>query len=86
MNCTVYSLLKTKRQIKKQTKRQIYIPLWTRMGYKESSEDGKTFTRCYTTALKFSDEFNVNSVFLYFPSYWSKKIDIFTSKMWRKKQ
>ena len=44
MNCIVYSLLKKKRQIKRQTKRQIDIPLWTHMGHKECSEDRKTFT------------------------------------------
>ena len=53
MNCTAYSLLKTKRQIKRQAKGQIDIPLWTHMGHKERNEEGKTFTRCCTIALKF---------------------------------
>ena len=53
MNCTVYSLLKIKREIKRQAKRQIDIPPWTHMGHNGWSEDGKTFTRCYTIALKF---------------------------------
>ena len=57
-----------------QTKWQINIPLWTHMGHKEWREDGKTFTRCYTIALKFWDEFNPNFVLLYFSSYTSIKI------------
>ena len=44
------------------------------MGHKELREDGKTFTRCFTIALKFWDEFNANLVFLYFSSYKSIKI------------
>ena len=57
-----------------QTKRQIDIPLWTHMGHKEWSEDGKTFTKCYTIASKFWDEFNANFVLLHFSSYRSIKI------------
>ena len=57
-----------------QTMRQIDIPLWTHMGHKEWSEDGKTFTRCYTIASKFWDEFNANFVLLHFSSYRSIKI------------
>ena len=66
----LYSLLKTKRQIK----RQIHIPLWTHKRHKEWCEDRKTFTRCYTIALGFCDEFNANSVLLHFSSYRSIKI------------
>ena len=36
-------------------KRQINIPVWTHMGHKRWRNDGKTFTRCYTVALKFID-------------------------------
>ena len=55
-------------------KRQINIPLWTHLRHKGSGKDGKTFIGCYTIALKFWDEFNVNFVFLYFLSHWSIKI------------
>ena len=55
-------------------KRQINIPLWTHLRHKGSRKDGKTFIGCYTIALKFWDEFNVNFVFLYFLSHWSIKI------------
>ena len=51
------------------TKRHINIPLWTHMGHKGWKKDGKTFTRCYTIALKFWDESNANFVLLYFLSY-----------------
>ena len=44
------------------------------MGHKERSEDGKTFTKCYTIPLKLWHEFYVNFVLLYFSSYWSIKI------------
>ena len=44
------------------------------MGHKEWEKDGKTFTRCYTIALKFWDELNANFVLLYFSSYRSIKI------------
>ena len=44
------------------------------MGHKEWSKDGKTFTRCYTIASKFWDEFNANFVLLHFSSYRSIKI------------
>ena len=54
-------------------KAQINVPLWTYMGYKGWRKDGKTFLRCYTIALKFWYEFNVNFV-LYFSSYSSIKI------------
>ena len=37
-------------------------------------KDGRTFTRCYTIALKFWDEFNTNFVFFYFSSYRSIKM------------
>ena len=55
-------------------KRQINIPLWTHLRNKGSGKDGKTFIGCYTIALKFWDEFNVNFLFLYFLSHWSIKI------------
>ena len=58
----------------RQTKQEINISLWTHMGHKEWKEDGKTFTRCYTIALRFGDEFNANSVLLYFSS--SRSINI----------
>ena len=57
-------------------KGQISAPIWTHMGHKGWRKDGKTFIRCYTIALKFWDEFNVNFVLLYFSSYSS-------IKMWR---
>ena len=44
------------------------------MGYKGWRKDGKTFIWCYTIALKFWDEFNVNFVLLYFSSYRSIKM------------
>ena len=54
---------------------QINVPLWTHMGHKGWRKDGKTFTRCYTIALKCWDEFkNANFVLLYFSSYRSKTI------------
>ena len=53
---------------------QISIPLWTHMGHKGWRKDGKTFTRCYTIALKFWDEFNTNFVLLYFSGYRSIKM------------
>ena len=55
-------------------KEQISAPLWTHIGHKGWSMDGKTFVRCYTFALKFWDEFNVNFVLLYFSSYSSIKM------------
>ena len=57
-----------------QTKKQIDIPLWAHMGHKEWKMDGKTFTRCYTIASKFWDEFNSNFVLLHFSSCRSMKI------------
>ena len=56
------------------TKRQINITLWTHMGHTEWREDGQTFTRCYTIALKFWDEFNANFVLPYFSSYMPIKM------------
>ena len=53
---------------------QINVPLWTHMGHKGWRKDGKTFTRCYTIALKLWDEFNANFVLLYFSSYSSIKM------------
>ena len=50
-------------------KRQINIPLWTYIGYKRWIKDGKTFARCYTIALNFWHEYDVNFVLLYFSSY-----------------
>ena len=47
-------------------KRQINIPRWTHLEHQGWRKDGKSFTRCYTIALKFWDEFNVNFVLLYF--------------------
>ena len=60
MNFTVHSLLKTEtdKETEKETDRE--RDRWTHMGHKEWSEYGKTFTRCYTIALNFWDEFNVN--------------------------
>ena len=55
-------------------KRQINIPLWTYLGNKGWRKDGKTFARCYTIALKFSDNFHANFLLLYFLSYRSTKI------------
>ena len=51
------------------TKGQINVPLWSQMGHKRWRKNGKTFIRCYTSALKFWDEFNVNFALLYFSSY-----------------
>ena len=53
---------------------QISIPLWNHMRHKGWRKDGKTFTMCYTIALKFWDEFNANFVLLYFSNYRSIKI------------
>ena len=47
-------------------------------------EDGKTFIRRYTVALKLWDEFNANFVLLCFSSYKSIKFDTFTSKIRKK--
>ena len=47
-------------------KAQINVPLWTHIGHKGWTKDGKTFIRCYAIALKFWDEFNANFVLLYF--------------------
>ena len=55
-------------------KRQTNIPHWAHLGHKGWRKDGKTFIRCYTIALKFWDEFNVNFVLLYFLS--SRSINI----------
>ena len=53
---------------------QINIPLWTHMGYKGWRKYGKIFTKCYTIALKFWNEFNVNFALLYFSRFRSVKI------------
>ena len=53
---------------------QINIPLWTHMGHKGWRQDGKTFIRCYTIALKLWDQFNANFVLFYFSSYISIKM------------
>ena len=53
---------------------QIKVRLWTHMGHKGWRKDGKSFTRCYTIALKFWDEFNTNFVSLYLSSYRSIKM------------
>ena len=50
-------------------KTYINITYWNYMGHKRWRKDGKTFTRCYTIALKLWDKFNVNFVWLYFSSY-----------------
>ena len=56
-------------------KRHIQIfHFWPTWDIKEWSKDGKTFTRSYTTASKFWDEFNANFVLLNFSSYRSIKI------------
>ena len=55
-------------------KGQINVPLWSCMGHKGWRKVGKTFIMCYTIALKFWDEFNANSVLLYFPRYSSIKM------------
>ena len=62
-------------------KRQINIPLWTRMGHKGWWKDGKkmvkgwkNFYKVLYIALKFWNEFNANFVLLYFSSYMSIKI------------
>ena len=55
---------------------QINIPLWTCMGHKGRRKIGKTFTRCYTIALKFWDEFSANFVLLHFSCYKSTKMKL----------
>ena len=42
--------------------REINIRLWTHMRHKGWRKNGKTFTRCYTIAVKFWDEFNANYI------------------------
>ena len=55
-------------------KGQINVLLWTQMGHKGWGKNGKTFIRCYATALKFWDEVNANFVLLYFSTCSSIKI------------
>ena len=64
---------------------QISIPLWNHMRHKGWRKDGKTFTMCYTIALKFWDEFNANFVLLYFQVIGQWKLDTFNSKNTNKK-
>ena len=53
---------------------QINAPLWMHMDNKEWRKVGKVFTRCYTVALKFWDEFNENFVSLRISSCSSKNM------------
>ena len=61
-------------------------PLWTHMGHKGWRKGGKTFIRCYTISLKLWDEFNANFVLLYFSSYSSIKMWLFSQKCGEKQE